>query len=109
MEQQILPDYIGSSPDLWKVVYRVHATKRMFERRITEADIKQLLEIGTIIETYEEDYPFPSVLVGSKSTDNRRLHCVVGIDADLHYLYIITIYEPDPEKWTDDYTKRRTS
>ena len=106
---QLLPDYLKSSLDLWEIVYRVHATQRMFERRIEAEDIKRLLENGSIIATYEEDYPFPSVLIGGKSVDNRHFHCVVGIDADSRYLYIITIYEPDPEKWTDDYTKRRTS
>jgi hypothetical protein len=30
----------------------------------------------------------------------------VGIDSDSHRLYVIAIYEPDPDKWSENFTKR---
>jgi len=104
---QRLSEYLGSALDAWTIEYRVHATRRMFKRRIEEKDVMQLLAKGTIIEDYHDDFPFPSVLINGVSTDNRPLHAVVGTDADLHRLYLITIYEPDPEKWPDNFTRRR--
>ena len=102
-----LSEYIGSPLDAWTIEYRVHATQRMFKRGLDEKDVTVLLARGTIIEDYHDDFPFPSVLINGVSNDNRPLHAVVGIDADMHRLYLITIYEPDPEKWSDNFTRRR--
>lgn len=99
-------DYLESRLDEWTVVYRVHATQRIFRRFITESEVKQLIAIGTIIEEYQDDFPFPSVLVSGVIGNNRPLHAVVGIDTHLHRLYLITIYEPDPHKWSGNYNKR---
>jgi hypothetical protein len=79
----------------------------MFKRGLDEKDVTVLLAKGTIIEDYHDDFPFTSVLIIGVSNDNRPLHAVVGIDADMHRLYLITIYEPDPEKWSDNFTRRR--
>jgi len=106
---QRLSEYLGSALDAWTIEYRVHATRRMFKRRIEEKDLMQLLTVGTIIEDYQDDFPFPSVLVNGVSSDNRPLHAVVGIDDDSCRLYLITIYEPDPEKWSENYNKRLSS
>lgn len=99
-------NYLESHLDEWTVVYRVHATQRMFRRFINESEVKQLFAIGTIIEEYQDDFPFPSVLVSGLTGNNRPLHAVVGIDVDLRRLYLITIYEPDPQKWSENYNKR---
>lgn len=100
-----LRKYIGSSIDSWAIEYRVHATQRMFNRRIAEKDVLLLLEEGNIIEEYQGDFPFPSVLINGSAKD-RPLHAVVGIDADSRRLYLITIYEPDSKKWSQNYSKR---
>ena len=90
----------------WDIEYRVHATKRMFERGIEENDIRETLENGIIIDDYGNDYPFPSVLVNRDIETKRPIHIVIGIDADLNRLYIITVYEPDIDKWRDNFRKR---
>ena len=97
---------MGSSLDEWTIEYRVHADQRMFKRRIEEKVVTQLLVKGTIIEEYQDDFPFPSVLVNGVSDYSKHLHAVVGIDAASCRLYLITLYEPDPEKWSKDYTQR---
>ena len=90
----------------WDIKYRVHATKRMFEREIEENDVLETLENGIIIEDYKDNYPFPSVLVNRDNETKRPVHIVIGIDADLNRLYIITVYEPDIDKWRDNFRKR---
>ena len=106
MMDRKLPEYLGAPFDSWTIEYRVHATQRMFRRSIEEKDVNQLLFNGTIIEEYQTDFPFPSVLINGLSAVNRPLHAVVGIDTKSCRLYLITIYEPDPQKWSKNYSKR---
>ena len=47
-----------------KIVYRVHALKRMFERNITTNEIKLVLQNSKVVRAYEDDTPFPSYLAG---------------------------------------------
>ena len=45
------------------VIYRVHAVRRMFERRITEADVDKVLAEGEEIVSYPDDVPYASRLL----------------------------------------------
>lgn len=90
----------------WDIQYRVHATKRMFQRNIDEEDVIGILLHGDIIERYQDDYPFPSVLINGESVTGRPVHIVVGIEISEKRLYIITVYEPDIKKWTDNFSRR---
>jgi len=81
----------------------------MFTRTIEENDVKKLLSDGNIIEEYQSDFPFPSVLICGFTDNDRPLHAVVGIDIESCRLYLITIYEPSSEKWSKNYTERLSS
>ena len=67
-------EYLEYPLSLWTIDYRVHATRRMFQRRIQDEDVKQLLETGEIIEEYQDDFPLQSVLVNGLSADKKPLH-----------------------------------
>ena len=41
-----------------KLVYRNHAIKRMFERGISEADVRAVIDLGEVIQEYPDDVPF---------------------------------------------------
>ena len=88
------------------LVYRVHALQRMFERGITEEDVRHVLETGEVIERYPDDRPYPSRLVLGWRKD-RPLHVVVAEQAEADTLIVITVYEPDPTLWEDDFKRRR--
>lgn len=90
----------------WDIQYRIHATKRMFQRNVDEEDVLAVLFNGDIIERYVDDYPFPSVLINGRSENGRYLHIVVGIDISERRLYIITVYEPEPKMWADNFSRR---
>lgn len=88
------------------LVFRVHAIKRMFQRRISKDDVRQVLETGETIEMYPQDTPYPSRLVlGWRQT--RPLHVVAADNADTGETIVITTYEPDPEEWERDCKTRR--
>ena len=88
------------------LVYRVHALQHMFERGITEEDVRHVLETGEVIERYPDDRPYPSRLVLGWRED-RPLHVVVAEQAEADTLIVITVYEPDPTLWEDDFKRRR--
>lgn len=83
---------------------KLHTRTRMIERNIKIKDVKEAIENGKIIQEYVDDEPLPSYLIYSKTSESRPIHVVVGVDEEV--VAIITVYEPDPEKWID-FTKRR--
>lgn len=89
-----------------EIVYRIHATRRMFERNISEKDIAFVLDTGQVIESYENDTPFPSVLINGKDLTGQYIHLVVAMDIAEKRLYIITAYRPDPTVWENDFNRR---
>lgn len=87
-----------------KIIWREHALKRLKERNIKRADIKQIISNGEIIEQYPTDYPFESCLIVGNDTNNFVLHtvCSNGIE----FICIITAYYPDPTKWSNAFRTR---
>lgn len=83
---------------------KLHTRKRMIERNIKIKEVKEAIENGAIIEEYLDDKPLPSYLIYGKTSQMRQIHVVVAVDEEV--VAIITVYEPDPDKWID-FTKRR--
>jgi hypothetical protein len=106
-EMKPLKDYIqGVFPD-YGINYRIHATRRMFQRNIHPEDIEKVLQSGNVIEEYPEDYPLPSFLISGTTQQGKPLHVVIGVNNDEKELVIITAYEPSIDKWTNSFTRRR--
>lgn len=82
-----------------------HAYKRFRERGIALDDIEQCIRTGRIIEEYPDDTPFPSCLVLGKACKGSPLHVVISRDSD--FIYVITAYYPDPDKWDTTFSCRR--
>ena len=76
-----------------------HAKERLLERNITIADIVNGIATGEIIKQYEDDKPLGS------SVKNRYIHIVVSHDVE--YIYLITAYFPDLEKWENGFRTRK--
>lgn len=83
----------------------MHAAKRLEQRNISILDVIQCINNGEIIEQYPNDYPYPSCLILGISINNKILHTVIG--SDLSYIWIITAYYPDPNKWESDFKTRK--
>ena len=89
-----------------KLEFRIHAIKRMFERRIIESDVRHVLRTGTVIEAYPEDTPYPSRLIFGE-VKGRALHVVVADDVEHATVIVITVYEPDVARWGSDFKRRK--
>lgn len=78
----------------------------MFERSISQDDVKYVVENGEVIREYPDDQPFPSRLILGWRED-RPLHIVAADDKDTDTTIIITAYQPDPAIWEPDYQKKK--
>lgn len=87
------------------IIFTRHSRRRCAERGITLDDIEKTIMTGKIIEAYADDKPFPSCLISG--TDNKQIHIHVVLSSDKQFIYIITAYRPDDDKWTDNYTVRK--
>ena len=89
-----------------KLVFRVHALRRMFERQISPDDVRAVIGSGETIEDYPDDKPYPSRLVlGWRGA--RPVHVVVAHNMSDNELIVITVYEPDAELWEFGFRRRR--
>jgi len=101
--------YISEIRDLYDrglVVLTQHFIDNIGKRGITLADVGSAISGGEIIEQYPDDFPHPSALLLG-NPDKNPLHVVVGIGG--LFLWLITSYHPDPEKWEADNKTRKVA
>ena len=78
----------------------------MFEREVSVKKVARALQAGEVIEDYSSEMPEPSRLVlGFQG--KRPFHIVTSENPDINATTIITVYIPDPQKWTKDFRNRR--
>lgn len=87
------------------MVFRVHAIQRMFQRRISKEEVRQVVVTGETIETYPTDKPFPSWLILEWS-GSRPIQVVAADDASAQETIIVTVYQPDIEEWESGFKRR---
>jgi hypothetical protein len=88
------------------IIFRVHALQRMFERKISEKNIRLALEAGDIIEDNSGEMLEPGKLILGYQ-GRRPFHLVTSENRELDEVTIITVYIPDPNQWNKDYRTRR--
>jgi hypothetical protein len=90
-----------------KIIFRVHAVQRMFERNVSLNKVSQALQSGETIEDYSAEMPEPSRLIlGFQG--KRPFHMVASDNPEINETTIITVYIPDPDQWNKDFKSRRS-
>lgn len=93
--------------DCAEIIFSGHAVQRMFERGIARADIVEIIGNGEQIEDYPRDIPYPSaLLLGFAGTT--PIHAVVAREAATRRCVVVTVYVPNPARWSADFKVRRT-
>ena len=90
-----------------KIIFRVHAVQRMFERNISAKRVCQALQFGETIEDYSAEMPEPSRLILSFQ-GKRPLHVVTSENPWTNEVTVVTVYIPNPEKWDKDFKSRKS-
>lgn len=89
-----------------KILFRVHAIQRMFERHIAAKNVSRVLQSGETIEDYSAEMPDPSRLIlGFQG--KRPFHVVTSENLETNETTIITVYIPDPDKWNKEFRRRK--
>jgi hypothetical protein len=77
-----------------------HAVDQSIRRRIGVREVREAIADGEIIEEYPKDKYWPSYLVYGRTSGERPLH-VQCSHPSRSLVKIITLYEPDPERWVN--------
>lgn len=84
-----------------------HGYDELAEDAIPIGDILGGVRDGTVIEDYPEFYRGPCVLVLQKDRQGYPIHVVWGIPIRASTpAVLVTAYRPQPERWTEDFTRR---
>jgi uncharacterized protein DUF4258 len=77
----------------------------MFQRQIRARDVKAVVLTGEVIAEWYEygDEPY-GLFLGFP--DGRPIHAVVARRTDGTCI-VVTVYEPDPERWTSQFKRRQ--
>jgi hypothetical protein len=77
-----------------------HAADQSILRRISIQDVREAIAGGEVIEDYPNDKYGPSCLIFGTTTQERPLHIQCSHPSRA-LVKIVTLYEPDPERWVD--------
>lgn len=83
-----------------------HAFRRIVERNINEVELREAGRNAVIIEDYPGDKYSPSCLLLGFTKGARPLHIHVS-RAEGEFTRIVTIYQPGPDEWEQDFAVRR--
>lgn len=81
-----------------------HCHVRLEKRGILISEVEYAIMHGEIIESYPDDFPFPSCLILCILQNNKPLHVVCSVGDG--FLYLITAYHPTPDKFGPDHKTR---
>jgi Domain of unknown function (DUF4258) len=82
-----------------------HAVDESIVRRISVQELREAIAVGEVIEDYPNDKYGPSCLVFGVTPTGRPLHIQCSYPSRL-VVKIITLYEPDPQRWVDFKVRR---
>jgi hypothetical protein len=88
------------------LVFTRHARKRVLEREIRIDEIHAALATPTVIEEYPEEEPYPCRLVLGWAS-RRPIHLVLAGPTAAGDTILVTLYEPDLERWEQGFSTRR--
>ena len=77
-----------------------HAVDQSIIRRISVQELREAVSNGDVIEDYPTDKYGPSCLIHGRTSAGRPIHVQCSYPSR-PMVKIITVYEPDPDRWID--------
>ena len=75
---------------------------------IPEVEVGEAIANASVVEEYPDDTPYLSALVLGRTSSERPLHIVCAYAEAEDRAVVITIYQPDPERWEDGFRRRKS-
>lgn len=85
-----------------------HALREAEADGLTIHEIETASVSGECIEDYLDDRRGPSCLLLGRLGDGSAVHALWGFDAPSRQAILVTVYRPDPQRWSEDFRTRRT-
>jgi len=91
-----------------KIVISSHGYDELVEDHILVKDVLYDIAHAVVIEDYPDFGKGPCCLVLQKDLKDNFIHVVWGISKNTDGpAVLITAYRPDPERWSEDFTRRK--
>lgn len=84
-----------------------HADEEAVGDRLTYDEVLFSVEHGEIIEDYPEAKPYPACLVYGRSALGYPVHSVWAYNEESRWAVLVTVYRPDPDRWSEGRQRRR--
>jgi GAF domain-containing protein len=94
-----------------RVLYSRHARDEMrYEEfgAISDVEVGEAIANATLVEEYPDDTPYPSALLLGRTSTERPLHIVCAYAEVEDRTVVVTVYQPDPERWDDELRRRKS-
>lgn len=89
-----------------RIDFTSHAIEEARDEGLSRADIRLMVQTGEIIEDERrEGRALPTRLLLSMSRGS-PYHVAVGYDDATGYVRVVTVYAPDPARWSSDFRRR---
>ena len=89
-----------------RIYWTYHVNMRLKGRFIQRETVLYSSDTYEIIEKYPEDKYLPSYLVYAEYGEE-VIHIQIAIDEVNDNIRIITAYKPSPDKWEEDFKRRK--
>jgi heterodisulfide reductase subunit C len=90
-----------------KFEFSKHAADQSLLRQIQVQEVREAIASGQVIEDYPDDKYGASCLICGWTEAQRPIHIQCSYPSR-SIVKIITLYKPDPQRWNDDFTQRRS-
>jgi len=92
-----------------EVLISDHGYEELAADGILIRDVHDGVREGIVVEEYPTYHKGPCVLVLERDHDGRPIHVLWGIPSGVTSpAVVVTAYRPDPERWTDDFLRRKS-
>ena len=96
------------STDGTQVYWSRHAITEMVQDQLTRSEVETALQDCDVIEDYPATHrPLPDCLVLGHLPSTRPIHAVIAIDQARDRIFVVTVYRPSAERWSDDWRTRK--
>lgn len=92
---------------------RVHVSEHAYDEAVDDdlsiVDVIERTPHGEVVDDYRNDPRGRSCLVLLRVEEDKPVHGVWAFDDGARRAILVTVYRPDPARWTDDFRQRRTT